>query len=58
LHSGAVRSQPGGESNISLGLLQPNTPFLERRNELDVRFGKVLRFGRARIFKVSVNLDF
>ena len=42
------RPLAGGESNISLGLLRPNTLFLDRRNELDVRFGKVLRFGRAR----------
>jgi hypothetical protein len=42
------RPLSGGAANTSLGLLSPNSLFLERRNELDIRFGKVLRFGRAR----------
>ncbi len=34
--------------NITIALLSPNTEYLPRRNELDVRFGKVVRVGRAR----------
>ena len=34
--------------NITVALLEPNTRYLERRHELDLRFGKVLRFGRNR----------
>ncbi len=34
--------------NITVALLQPNTMYLDRLNQLDMRFGKVLRFGRAR----------
>lgn len=38
----------GGNANISVNLVDSNTTFEERRNELDLRFGKVLRFGRTR----------
>ena len=38
----------GGSANTTIQLLPANSLFLDRRNELDVRFGKVLRFGRAR----------
>ena len=34
--------------NITVALLEPSTTYLERRHELDLRFGKVLRFGRNR----------
>jgi hypothetical protein len=42
------RPLAGGASNLTIELLQPNTTFLDRRNEMDLRIGKVLRFGRAR----------
>jgi hypothetical protein len=42
------RPLSGGAPNIVLGILEPNEEFNERRNELDMRFGKVLRFGRTR----------
>jgi hypothetical protein len=42
------RTLSGGSSSTTLNFLEPNTLFLERRNELDLRLGKVLRFGRAR----------
>jgi hypothetical protein len=42
------RPLAGGASNLTIELLEPNTQFLDRRNELDVRIGKVLRVGRAR----------
>jgi hypothetical protein len=42
------RPLAGGAANLSVALLEPNTMYLDRRNELDLRFGKVLRVGRAR----------
>ncbi|MBI4263933.1 MAG: TonB-dependent receptor [Acidobacteria bacterium] len=42
------RPLSGGAANMSVALLQPSTMYLDRRNELDLRFGKVLRFGRSR----------
>ena len=42
------RALSGGAANMSIALLQPDTMYLDRRNELDLRFGKVLRVGRAR----------
>ena len=44
----------GGEASTTINLLEPNTMYLDRRNQVDLRFGKVLRFGRTR---ASVNLD-
>jgi hypothetical protein len=40
------RNLSGG--NLTVNLLEPNSMYGPRRNELDLRFGKVLRFGRAR----------
>jgi len=42
------RPLSGNAANISIALLAPNSTFIERRNELDMRFGKILRFGRTR----------
>jgi len=43
------RALSGGASqNMTVGLLAPNTRYLDRRNELDMRFGKVLKAGRSR----------
>jgi hypothetical protein len=42
------RPLAGGASNIGIDLIEPNTVTLDRRNELDIRFGKVLRVGGAR----------
>ena len=39
---------PTGTTSLNLQLLEPNTKFLDRRNELDMRFGKVIRAGRSR----------
>jgi hypothetical protein len=49
------RPLSGNAQNITIALLQPNTEYLPRRNELDMRFGKVLRFGRSRSI-VSVDV--
>ena len=48
------RPLAGGARNITIQLLEPNTRQLERRNHLDLRFGKVLRMGGAR---AVVSLD-
>jgi hypothetical protein len=44
------RPLAGGAANLTVGLLSPEqtNDYIERRNELDLRFGKVLRFGRYR----------
>jgi hypothetical protein len=38
----------GGAANMTIDLVEPYTVYLDRRNELDMRFGKVLRAGRSR----------
>jgi hypothetical protein len=43
------RTLSGGAPSVTLQLLEPYTKWLDRRNELDMRFGKVLRMrGGAR----------
>jgi hypothetical protein len=42
------RALSGSAPNMTIGILRPSTEFLERRNELDLRFGKVLRAGKSR----------
>jgi hypothetical protein len=42
------RALSGGAANMTVQLLEPNSRYNERRNELDLRFGKVLRAGRHR----------
>ncbi|NOT45952.1 MAG: TonB-dependent receptor [Acidobacteria bacterium] len=42
------RPLAGGRPNQVTGLVAPYTEYTERRNELDIRFGKVVRFGRSR----------
>jgi len=46
----------GGAPNVTLQLLEPYTKYLDRRNELDLRFGKVLRMSRGARATVSVDL--
>ena len=48
------RPLAGGESNITFNLLEPNTKYLDRLHQLDLRFGKVFRVGRSR---AALNLD-
>ena len=38
----------GATQNMTIQLLQQNTRYLDRRNELDMRFGKVVRAGHSR----------
>ncbi len=42
------RALAGGAANITVDLVEPYTVYLDRRNELDMRFGKLLRAGRSR----------
>jgi hypothetical protein len=45
----------GATQNMTVALLQQNTRYLDRRNELDMRFGKVFKSGRSRsVFSVDV----
>jgi len=44
----------GGASNIGIDLIEPNTAHLDRVNQLDLRFGKVLRLSGTR---TVVSLD-
>jgi hypothetical protein len=49
------RPLAGGAPNVSLQLIEPLTMYIDRRNELDLRFGKVFRMrGRSR---AVVSLD-
>ena len=49
------RALAGGAPNIPIDIVAPYTVFLPRRNELDMRFGKVLRAGRTKSI-VSVDV--
>jgi hypothetical protein len=42
------RPLAGGVPNLAIDILEPNAVYLPRRNELDMRFGKVIRAGRTR----------
>jgi hypothetical protein len=42
------RPLSGGAANVTVNVIEPQTMFGDRVNQLDLRFGKVLRFGRTR----------
>jgi hypothetical protein len=42
------RSLAGGASNVVVDLIEPRTMYGDRMNQLDLRFAKILRFGRTR----------
>jgi hypothetical protein len=42
------RNLAGGARNVTVGLVEPGTMYGERLNQLDLRFAKILHFGRAR----------
>ena len=41
------RPLAGGAANIAVALLERDTMYLDRRNELDLRFGLIIRAGRS-----------
>ena len=48
------RNLSGGESNIAVNIIEPGTMYGDRLNQLDLRFGKILRYGGTR---TNVSLD-
>jgi len=48
------RNLSGGAANLPVTILEPGKMYGERLNQVDLRMGKILRFGRT---KSSVNLD-
>jgi hypothetical protein len=43
------RNLAGGANNVTVNLVEPGTMYGERRNQVDFRLVKVLRFGRTRV---------
>ena len=48
------RDLAGGERNVDVFIVEPRTIYGDRLNQLDVRIGKILNFGRTR---ATVSLD-
>jgi hypothetical protein len=48
------RNLAGGAANVLVNLVEPGTMYGDRRNQIDVRIAKILRFGRTR---TEVGLD-
>jgi hypothetical protein len=48
------RNLSGGAANLPVTIVEPGTLYGERLNQVDLRVGKILRFGRT---KTSLNLD-
>ena len=42
------RTLAGTARNVAVNLIEPRSMYGERINQVDLRFGKILRFGRAR----------
>jgi hypothetical protein len=50
------RPLSGNAQNVTLQIVEPYTQYIDRRNELDLRFGKVLRVGNRARAVVSLDL--
>jgi hypothetical protein len=48
------RPLSGNQANVQVNVLAPETQYNERINQLDLRFGKIVRFGRTRS---TISLD-
>jgi hypothetical protein len=48
------RNLSGGASNITVNLVQPGSLYGERANQLDLRFGKIVKVGKSRS---TISLD-
>ena len=48
------RPRRDADGTITVNVLEPNTVFGDRIDQLDIRIGKILRFGRTR---TNLNLD-
>lgn len=48
------RPLSGGAANVTVNLIEPGTMYGDRHNQLDMRFGKILRFGQT---KTAFNVD-
>jgi len=53
-NSNLGRPLAGGAANVTLNVVDPASVYLDRDNELDLRFGKVFRY---RGMRATVNLD-
>jgi hypothetical protein len=49
------RPLSGGAANVAVALINPNTMFGERLNQIDLRVGKLLKFAQT---KTMVSVDF
>jgi hypothetical protein len=48
------RALAGGQANMTVNVVEPGSAYVERMNQLDMRIGKVIRYGRTRS---TINLD-